>query len=94
MALADIHKRSTTGSNGRPVSTGLAATLREAGPGIRVRFELTDGNQVAGAVGNLEGDQVDLDDGKRIDLRLVKRVSIEFSSAPPKRTWRRERSRG
>jgi hypothetical protein len=92
MALADIHKRSASGSNGKPVPTGLGATLREAGPGIRVRFELADGDQVAGAVGSIEGDQVDLDDGKRVDLRLVKRVSIEFSSASAKRAWRRERT--
>jgi hypothetical protein len=94
MALADIHKRSTGMSNGKPVSTGLAATLREAGPGIRVRFELVDGDSVAGSVGSVNGDLVDLDDGKRVDLRKVKRLSLEFSSAPRKRTWRRERAKG
>jgi hypothetical protein len=92
MALADIHKRTAGMSNGKPVSTGLGATLREAGPGITVRFELADGNSVVGSVGSVQGDLVDLDDGKRIDLRKVKRVNLEFSSAPRKRTWRRERA--
>jgi hypothetical protein len=90
MALADIHKRSAGTSNGKPVSTGLAATLREAGPGIPVRFELADGDSVVGSVGSVKGDLVDLDDGKRIDLRKVKRVNLEFSSVPRKRAWRRE----
>ena len=94
MALADIQKRAAVRSNGKPVPTGLAATLREAGPGVAVRFELADGDQVAGSVGTVEGDLVDLDDGKRIDLRKVRRLSIEFSSAAPKRTWRRERTKG
>jgi hypothetical protein len=93
MALADIHKRSGEMSNGKPVPTGLAATLREAGPGILVRFELADGNSVAGSVGSVKGDLVDLVDGKRIDLRKVKRVNLEFSSAARKRTWRRERAK-
>jgi hypothetical protein len=92
MALADIQNRSAGMSNGRPVPTGLAATLREAGPGITVRFELADGDSVAGSVGSVQGDLVDLDDGKRIDLRKVKRVKLEFSSASRKRTWRRERT--
>jgi hypothetical protein len=93
MALADIQKRSTAMSNGKPVSTGLAATLREAGPGIPVRFEFVDGASVVGSVGSVQGDLVDLDDGKRIDLRKVKRVNLEFSSAARKRTWRRERTK-
>ena len=79
-------------SNGKPVSTGLAATLREAGPGISVRFELTDGDSVVVSVGSVQGDLVNLDDGKRIDLRKVKRVNLEFSSVPRKRTWRREKA--
>jgi hypothetical protein len=92
MPLADIQKRSAARSNGKPVTTGLAATLREAGPGISVRFDLADGDSVVGSVGSVSGDLVDLDNGKRIDLRKVKRVNLEFSSAPPKRTWRRERA--
>jgi hypothetical protein len=93
MALADIHKRPAEMSNGQPETTGLAATLREAPPGIPVRFEFADGDAVAGAVGSVNGDLVDLDDGKRIDLRTVKRLSLEFSSAPRKRVWRRERAK-
>jgi hypothetical protein len=92
MALADIQKQSAGMSNGKPVSTGLAATLREAGPGISVRFDLTDGDSVVGSVGSVQGDLVNLDDGKRIDLRKVKRVNLEFSSVPRKRTWRREKA--
>ena len=93
MALADTDKRSTAKSNGQPVHTGLAATLREAGPGVVVCFELADGNEVTGAVGALEGDRVKLEGGGReVDLRQVKRVRLEFSSAP-KRKRRRSAQR-
>jgi hypothetical protein len=66
--------------------TGLAATFREAEPGIKVRLELVDGREVAGAFRGVNGETVDLGDGnQRIELREVKRVKFEFSSAPQHR---------
>jgi hypothetical protein len=66
--------------------TGLAATFREAEPGIRVRLVLLDGSEVAGAFRGVNGETVDLGDGlQRIELREVKRVYFEFSSAPQRR---------
>jgi hypothetical protein len=66
--------------------TGLAATFREAEPGIKVRLELVDGREVAGAFRGVNGETVDLGDGnQRIELREVKRVKFEFSSAPQRR---------
>ena len=81
MALANIRKRSAARSNGKPVSNGIAATLREAGPGIVAHFEMADGNEVVGSVGTVDGERADLDDGGRVDLKGVRRVRIEFSGA-------------
>jgi hypothetical protein len=70
----------------------LAATLREAEPGIKVRLVFEDGREVAGAFRGINGETVDLGDGnQRIELRDVKRVNLEFSSAP-KRKPRRKRA--
>jgi hypothetical protein len=71
--------------------SGLAATLREAEPGTRVRLVMEDGSEVAGALGRVDDETVDLDDGdQHIELRNVKRMNLEFSSprrsrAQPKR---------
>jgi protoporphyrinogen oxidase len=63
--------------------SSLAATLREAEPGIGVRLVLEDGSEVAGVFRCVDGDVVELDDGaKRVDLRRVKRVNLDFSSVP------------
>jgi hypothetical protein len=59
--------------------SGLAATLREAEPGTRVRLVMEDGSEVAGALGRVNGETVDLDD-QHIELRNVKRMNLEFSS--------------
>ena len=93
MALADIQMKSTVTSNGQPARTGLAATLREAGPGVTVRFQLADGDEVSGAMGDVQGDRVRLEGVRRqIDLRQVRRVCLEFSEAPkPKRRRRAHR---
>jgi hypothetical protein len=82
MTLADIHKRSTQTSNGKPAATGagIAQTLREAGPGVLARLTLHDGKEVEGQVSHLDAENVELDSGARIDLRLVRRVHLEFSS--------------
>jgi hypothetical protein len=80
MALANIRKRMAA-KNGKPVSNGIGATLREAGPGIVAHFEMVDGNEVVGSVGTVNGDRADLDDGGRVDLNGVKRVRIEFLGA-------------
>jgi hypothetical protein len=70
--------------------TGLAATLRQAEPGIRVRLLLQDGREVVGAFRSVNGETVDLGDGhQRIELRDVKRVKLEFSSAPQRRRRRK-----
>ncbi len=69
--------------------SGLAATLREAEPGTRVRLEMEDGSEVAGALGRVNGETVDLDDGdQQIELRQVKRMNLEFSSTPKSRAQR------
>jgi hypothetical protein len=63
--------------------SNLAATLREAEPGIRVRLVLDDGSEVAGVLRGVDGDVVELDEGAtRVDLRRVKRVNLDFSSVP------------
>lgn len=69
--------------------SGLAATLREAEPGTRVRLVLEDGSEVAGALGRVNDETVDLDDGdQQIELRQVKRMNLEFSSTPRSRAQR------
>jgi hypothetical protein len=63
--------------------SSLAATLRKAEPGIGVRLVLEDGSEVAGLLRGLDGDVVELDNGAtRVDLGRVKRVNLDFSSAP------------
>jgi hypothetical protein len=63
--------------------SGLAATLREAEPGTRVSLVLEDGEEIAGALGEVSGETVDLDDeGRQIDLAQVKRLRLDFSSTP------------
>jgi hypothetical protein len=70
--------------------SGLAATLREAEPGTRVRLVMEDGSEVAGALRRVNGETVDLDDGdQQIELRQVKRVNLEFSSTPKSRARRK-----
>jgi hypothetical protein len=63
--------------------SSLAATLRKAEPGIRVRLVLEDDSEVAGVLRGVDGDVVELDEGvTRVDLRRVKRVNLDFSSVP------------
>ena len=70
--------------------SGLAATLREAEPGTRVRLMMEDGSVVAGAFGRVDGETVDLDDGdQQIELGKVKRMNLEFSSTPKSRARRK-----
>jgi hypothetical protein len=70
--------------------SGLAATLREAEPGTRVRLVMEDGSEVAGALGRVDDETVDLDDGdQHIELRNVKRMNLEFSSPPRSRAQRK-----
>jgi hypothetical protein len=62
--------------------SALAATLREAEPGTRVRLLLKDGAVVSGTLLSVNGESVELDDGgeTRIDLSEVKRLKLEFGS--------------
>jgi hypothetical protein len=62
----------------------LAATLREAEPGTKVRLVLKNGREVSGTLCAVNGESVDLDDdgSRRVDLSQVKRLNLEFSSAP------------
>lgn len=61
--------------------SGLAATLREAEPGTKLRLVLKDGNEVAGTFSGVNGESVSLDDGqRRIELKQVKRLYLEFGS--------------
>jgi hypothetical protein len=70
--------------------TGLAAALRETEPGIKIRLLLQDGREVAGAFHGVNGETVDLGNGdQRIELRDVKRVNLEFSSAPKRKPRRK-----
>jgi hypothetical protein len=71
----------------------LAATLREAEPGIKIRLLYEDGREVSGVFRGVSGDAVDLENGagrvdltqvKRVDLTQVKRVLIEYSPGLPK----------
>lgn len=57
--------------------SGLAATLREAEPGTRIRLLLANGREVAGSLGGVRDDSVDLD-GERVALSEVKRIRIEY----------------
>ncbi|MGH2982507.1 MAG: hypothetical protein ACRDKV_10760 [Solirubrobacterales bacterium] len=61
--------------------SGLAATLREAEPGTRVRLILVDGSEVSGALRGVNGETVDLDKGS-FELRQVKRLRLDLSTAP------------
>jgi hypothetical protein len=61
--------------------SGLAATLRAAEPGTRVRLLLDDGREVTGALRGVNGETVDLDE-MRIELGQVKSIRLEFSSTP------------
>jgi hypothetical protein len=78
-------KRLRIGAQGSAMS-GLAATLREAQPGTMVRLELKDGREVAGAIRGVNGESVSLEGSKKgIELRKVRRVILEFSSAPSRK---------
>jgi hypothetical protein len=49
--------------------SGLAATLREAEPGTQVRLRMRDGSEVAGALSDVNGESIGLDDGSmRVEL--------------------------
>ena len=65
----------------------LAATLREAEPGTRVKLLLRDGAVVSGALLSVNGESVELDDGgeTRIELGLVKRLRLEYGSKPARK---------
>jgi hypothetical protein len=67
--------------------SALAATLREAEPGTRVRLLLKDGAVISGTLLSVNGESVDLENGgaTRIDLRNVKRLKLEFSSLQPRK---------
>ena len=60
--------------------SGLAATLRAADPGTRVKLVLDDGREVGGSLRGVSGETVDLDEEK-VELRKVKRLCLEFGSA-------------
>jgi hypothetical protein len=63
--------------------SGLAATLREAEPGTRLRLKMRDGSEVAGALADVNGESIGLDDGRtRIELKKVARIKLEFGSVP------------
>jgi hypothetical protein len=61
--------------------SGLAATLREAELGTRVRLVLDDGREITGALRGVNDETVDLDE-IRVELRRVRRLKLEFGSAP------------
>jgi hypothetical protein len=66
--------------------SGLAATLREAEPGTQVRLKMRDGSEVSGALRDVNGESIGLDDGrKRVELKKVARIRLEFGSVPRKR---------
>ena len=60
--------------------SGLAATLREAEPGTRVRLVLDDGREITGALRDVDDETVDIDE-TRVELRRVRRLKLEFGSA-------------
>jgi hypothetical protein len=65
--------------------SGLAETLREAEPGTKVRLVLKDGQEVAGTFSGINGESVSLDDGqRRIELKQVKRLYLDFGSSKRK----------
>ena len=72
--------------------SALAATLREAEPGTKVRLVLKNGREVSGTLRSVNGESVDLDDGgeTRVDLSQVKRLNLEFSSAPRRKPRRKK----
>jgi hypothetical protein len=61
--------------------SGLAATLREAEPGTRLRLVLRDGEEVAGKLLSVNGESVTLDGGNSVQLDRVKRLYLEFGAA-------------
>jgi hypothetical protein len=63
--------------------SGLEATLREAEPGMTVSLLLDDGSEISGVLGHVNEEVVDVDD-MTVELRRVKRVRVQFSSAPRK----------
>ncbi len=72
--------------------SALAATLREAEPGTKVRLMMRDGGEVTGTLRAVNGESVDLDDDgeMRVDLSDVKRINLEFSSASVRRPIRKK----
>ena len=64
--------------------SGLAATLRMADPGTRVRFKMRDGSEVAGELSDVNGESIGLDDGQRVELRKVARIRLEYGAASRK----------
>jgi len=59
--------------------SGLAATLRAADPGTRVRLVLDDGSEVSGELGAVNGETVEVD-GTSVELKTVKRLGLEFGA--------------
>ena len=59
--------------------SGLAATLRTAEPGTRVRLVLDDGSEVTGDLRAVNGETVDIGD-KQVELRTVKRLAMQFGA--------------
>jgi hypothetical protein len=60
--------------------SGLAATLREADPGTRLRLVLKDGEEVTGTLLSVNGESVTLDGGDLVQLERVKRLYLEFGA--------------
>ena len=60
--------------------SGLAATLRASEPGTRVLLTLDDGREIVGALGEVNGETVDVDE-TRVELRKVKRLRLEFGAS-------------
>jgi hypothetical protein len=81
MALADIQNRSARRSNGRPVPTGLAATLREIDPGTQIRLLLRDGDEIAGEFDGVSGGAIRLDRERQVKIDDVKRLYVAYSEA-------------
>jgi hypothetical protein len=78
MALADIQERPARRSNGRPVPTGLAATMREIEPGTQIRLLLRDGEEIAGEFDGVSGGTIGLDRGSHVDMDDVKRLYVAY----------------
>ena len=77
------HRWLRTGAERGLAMSALAATLREAEPGTRVRLLLKDGKVVSGTLLSVNGESVDLDDNgeMRIDLSEVKRLNHSARSS-------------